>query len=400
MSLRRLTSLEVAGRAIFVRVDFNVPLTPEGEVADDSRIVASLPTLRYLLDKGGRLVIASHLGRPKGKPDRKLSLLPVRAVLSKYLKAPVGFAETIVGPEAEAAARVLKPGEALLLENLRFDPREEANDPEWSRALARLADAYVNDAFGSAHRAHASTVGITAFLPDRAAGFLMEKELSALGRLLEGAERPYVSILGGAKISGKIDVVKNLLPRVDRLLIGGGMMFTFLRAQGIATGRSLVEEEKIPLAAELLASPDGGKIGLPVDCRAAADTGGSDEGRVVPVSAIPPDRMGVDIGPESLAAIGAVLAEAKTVFWNGPMGIFEMPAYAAGTIGTAREVAIATRRGAFTVVGGGDSLAAVRRAEMEHQISHLSTGGGASLEFLEGRELPGVAALEAAARPA
>jgi len=400
VSLRRLTSLEVAGRAIFVRVDFNVPLTPEGEVADDSRIVASLPTLRYLLDKGGRLVIASHLGRPKGKPDRKLSLLPVRAVLSKYLKAPVGFAETIVGPEAEAAARVLKPGEALLLENLRFDPREEANDPEWSRALARLADAYVNDAFGSAHRAHASTVGITAFLPDRAAGFLMEKELSALGRLLEGAERPYVSILGGAKISGKIDVVKNLLPRVDRLLIGGGMMFTFLRAQGIATGRSLVEEEKIPLAAELLASPDGGKIGLPVDCRAAADTGGSDEGRVVPVSAIPPDRMGVDIGPESLAAIGAVLAEAKTVFWNGPMGIFEMPAYAAGTIGTAREVAIATRRGAFTVVGGGDSLAAVRRAEMEHQISHLSTGGGASLEFLEGRELPGVAALEAAARPA
>ncbi|HLQ66053.1 MAG TPA: phosphoglycerate kinase [Candidatus Limnocylindrales bacterium] len=400
MSLRRLTSLEVAGRAIFVRVDFNVPLTPEGEVADDSRIVASLPTLRYLLDKGGRLVIASHLGRPKGKPDRKLSLLPVRAVLSKYLKAPVGFAETIVGPEAEAAARVLKPGEALLLENLRFDPREEANDPEWSRALARLADAYVNDAFGSAHRAHASTVGITAFLPDRAAGFLMEKELSALGRLLEGAERPYVSILGGAKISGKIDVVKNLLPRVDRLLIGGGMMFTFLRAKGIATGRSLVEEEKIPLAAELLASPDGGKIGLPVDCRAAADTGGSDEGRVVPVSAIPPDRMGVDIGPESLAAIGAVLAEAKTVFWNGPMGIFEMPAYAAGTIGTAREVAIATRRGAFTVVGGGDSLAAVRRAEMEHQISHLSTGGGASLEFLEGRELPGVAALEAAARPA
>jgi phosphoglycerate kinase len=400
VALRRLTSLEVAGRVIFVRVDFNVPLTPEGEVADDSRIVASLPTLRYLLDKGGRLVVASHLGRPKGKRDVKLSLKPVRAVLAKYLKAPVGFAETIVGPEAEAAARALKPGEALLLENLRFDSREEANDAEWSSALARLADAYVNDAFGSAHRAHASTVGITAFLPDRAAGFLMEKELAALGRLLEGAERPYVAILGGAKISGKIDVVKNLLPRVDRLLIGGGMMFTFLRAKGIATGRSLVEEEKIPLAAELLASPDGAKIGLPVDCRVAADAGGSDEGRVVPVSAIPPDRMGVDIGPESLAAIDAVLAEAKTVFWNGPMGICEMPAYAAGTNGTAHEVANATRRGAFTVVGGGDSLAAVRRAEMEHQISHLSTGGGASLEFLEGRELPGVAALEAAARPA
>ena len=398
MALRRLSALEVAGRAIFVRVDFNVPLSPDGEVADDSRIVASLPTLRYLLDKGGRLVVASHLGRPKGKRDSKLSLKPVREALGKYLRAPVAFAETIVGSEAEAKAQALKPGETLLLENLRFDPREEANDAEFSRALSRLADAYVNDAFGSAHRAHASTVGITAYLADRAAGFLMEKELSALGKLLGDAERPYVAILGGAKISGKIDVVKNLLPRVDRLLIGGGMMFTFLRAKGIATGRSLVEEEKVPLAAELLASGEGRKIALPVDCRVAADPSGSDEGRLVPVTAIPPDRMGVDIGPESLQSVADALAEAKTVFWNGPMGIFEVPAYAAGTVGTARAVADATRRGAFSVVGGGDSLAAVRRAEVEHQISHLSTGGGASLEFLEGRELPGVAALEAATR--
>jgi phosphoglycerate kinase len=395
-SLRRLSSLGAAGRAVFVRVDFNVPLTHDGAVADDTRIVASLPTLRYLLDKGGRLIVASHLGRPKGKRDPKQSLKPVREVLDRYLRAHVAFSDEIVGPPAESAARALKPGETLLLENLRFDPREEANDAEFSRGLARLADCYVNDAFGSAHRAHASTVGITQFLSDRAAGFLMEKELSALGRLLTGAERPYVAILGGAKISGKIDVVRNLLAKVDRLLIGGGMMFTFLRAQGIATGKSLVEEDKVSLAKDLLATPEGAKILLPVDCRIANDITGSDPGTIVPVTAIPPDRMGVDIGPASIEAIAAALSDAKTVFWNGPMGVFETPAYATGTVGTAREVASATRRGAFTVVGGGDSLAAVHAAGVDDRISHLSTGGGASLEFLEGRELPGVAALEGA----
>jgi phosphoglycerate kinase len=400
MTFRRLNHLEAEGRTIFVRVDFNCPLKPEGGVADDTRIVASLPTLRYLLDKGARLVVASHLGRPKGKRDPKQSLMPVRDVLEKYLRAPVRFAPSIIGPEAAAEARALQPGQALLLENLRFDPREEANDPEFSRALAALAEAYVNDAFGSAHRAHASTVGITAHLADRAAGFLMEKELSALGRLLDGAARPYVAILGGAKISGKIDVLQNLLPRVDRVFVGGGMMFTFLRAKGLETGRSLVEEDRIPLAAELLRSAEGSKLLLPEDCRAAADPKGEDPGRIVPVTAIPPDRMGVDIGPASLGAVASALAEAKTVFWNGPMGIFEVPAYAEGTIGVAREMARATKRGAFTVVGGGDSLAAVNAAEVEHQISHLSTGGGASLEFLEGKELPGVAALEDAPRPA
>jgi phosphoglycerate kinase len=393
---RRLSSLDVEGRAVFVRVDFNVPLTKEGEVADDTRIVASLPTLRYLLDKGARLVVASHLGRPKGKRDPSQSLKPVRDTLERYLRSRVAFSDELVGPSAESAARALKAGETLLLENLRFDSREEQNDPEFSRGLAALAPCYVNDAFGSAHRAHASTVGITQFLSDRAAGFLMEKELSALGRLLTGAERPYVAILGGAKISGKIDVVRNLLPKVDGLLIGGGMMFTFLRAQGIAIGKSLVEEDKVSLAKDLLGSPDGKKILLPVDCRVATDISGSDPGSVVSVSAIPSDKMGVDIGPASIEAIAAALADAKTVFWNGPMGVFETPAYAAGTVGTAREVANATRRGAFTVVGGGDSLAAVHAAGVDHQISHLSTGGGASLEFLEGRELPGVVALEGA----
>ncbi|MGE5178471.1 MAG: phosphoglycerate kinase [Bacteroidota bacterium] len=400
MSFRKLNTLDAAGRRLFVRVDFNVPLKPEGGVADDTRIVASLPTLRYLLDKGAKLIVASHLGRPKGKPDPRQSLKPVRDVLEKYLKSTVRFGETIVGPEAEAQARALAPGEILLLENLRFDPREEKNDPGFSQALAALAEAYVNDAFGSAHRAHASTVGITAHLHDRVAGFLMEKELNALGRLLHGAERPYVAILGGAKISGKIDVLQNLLPRVDRVLVGGGMMFTFLRAKGLATGRSLVEEDKVALAASLLGSSEGAKLVLPEDCRVASGPDGSDPGRVVPVTAIPGESMGVDIGPVSLGALATALADAKTVFWNGPMGIFEVAAYAEGTVGVAREMARATKRGAFTVVGGGDSLAAVHAAEVEHQITHLSTGGGASLEFLEGKELPGVAALEEAPRPA
>jgi phosphoglycerate kinase len=399
MSHRTLSSLEVAGRRVFVRVDFNVPMDADGAVADETRIVATLPTLRYLLQKNARLVLASHLGRPKGKRDPKQSLRPVQERLERFLRKPVAFADGIVGSGAEAAAASLKDGEILLLENLRFDPREEANDPEFSRNLAQLADVYVNDAFGSAHRAHASTVGITAYLSERAPGFLMEKELAALGRLLHGAERPFVAILGGAKISGKIDVVQNLLPRVDRLVVGGGMMFTFLRARGVETGASLVEADRVPMAKELLEGPDALKIGLPVDCRAADDLSGSDPGAIVPTTSIPVDRMGVDIGPSSVEAIAAILADARTVFWNGPMGVFEVPAYAEGTIGVAREVAKATKRGAFTVVGGGDSLAAIHKAGLESQISHCSTGGGASLEFLEGRELPGVAALDGAAAP-
>ena len=399
MSFRRLNELEVSGRRVFVRVDFNVPLGPKGEVSDDSRIVASLPTIRYLIGKGARLVLASHLGRPKGKVDPKQSLRPVRDLLEKFLRAPVAFSEAIVGPSAEAASRALSDGGVLLLENLRFDPREEANDPELSRALAALADAYVDDAFGAAHRAHASIAGMTSYLSDCAAGFLLEQELKALGKLLAGPEHPYVAILGGAKISGKIDVLRNLLPRVDRLVIGGGMMFTFLRARGLATGRSLVEADRIPLAKEILDdSSQARKILLPSDCVAAEDISGADPGRVVPVTAIPEDRAGVDIGPESLASIADALAEARTIFWNGPMGVFEVPRYAEGTMRVAVEVAKATKRGAFTVVGGGDSLAAVKRAGVDGQISHCSTGGGASLEFLEGKTLPGVAALEASAK--
>jgi phosphoglycerate kinase len=397
MAYRTLPSLEVAGRRVFVRADFNVPLASDGSVADDTRIVETLPTLRYLLGKNARLVLASHLGRPKGKRDPKQSLRAVRERLEKFLRKPVAFAESIVGTETEAAAAALEDGEVLLLENVRFDPREEENDREFSKALARLADVYVNDAFGSAHRAHASTVGMTAFVAERAAGFLMAKELAALGKLLAGAERPFVTILGGAKISGKIDVVQNLLPRVDKLVIGGGMMFTFLRAKGLATGTSLVEEDRIEMAKSLLAGPHASKILLPTDCRVADDIRGSDPGTIVAVTGIPSDRAGVDIGPTSIEAIGTLLADARTVFWNGPMGVFEVPGFDAGTVGVAHDVAKATKRGAFTVVGGGDSLAAVHRAGVETQISHCSTGGGASLEFLEGRELPGVAALEGAA---
>jgi phosphoglycerate kinase len=398
MAFRRLTELPVAGRRVFLRVDFNVPLSAEGTVSDDSRIVASLPTIRYLLEKGARLVVSSHLGRPKGKRDPKQSLRPVRDLLEKYLRKPVAFAETIIGPEAEAASRALADGGVLLLENLRFDPREEKNDPELSAALAALADCYVNDAFGAAHRAHASTEGITRHLTECAAGLLLERELSALGRLLTGAERPYVTILGGAKISGKIDVLTNLLPRVDRVLIGGGMMFTFLKARGLAIGRSLVEEDRIEMARTILEDPaNAGKVLLPVDCLVVKSLDSGEPGEVVPVNAISEDGIGVDIGPESVDAIAGALSDARTILWNGPMGIFEKAAYARGTLAVAERMAKATKRGAFTVVGGGDSLAAVHQAGIAEQMSHCSTGGGASLEFLEGKTLPGVAALERAA---
>jgi phosphoglycerate kinase len=389
--------LKCAGQRVLVRVDFNVPVA-DGAVTDDTRIVGALPTIRYLLQQGARVVLCSHLGRPKGGPDTKNSLKPVRERLSRLLRMDVAWADDCVGPAAEAAAAALKDGEVLLLENLRFHAEEEKNDPAFAAALAKLGDCYVNDAFGTAHRAHASTEGVTHFLKPAVAGFLMQKELDYLGTALDQPKRPYVAVLGGSKISGKIDVITALLGKVDRLLVGGAMMFTFLKAQGKPVGRSLVEDDKLELARTVLA--DAAKRGvdlvLPVDCIASAAPDGSAPGAPKRVEALAADEMGVDIGPESLAMFAGKLRDAKTVVWNGPMGIFEVPAFAAGTMGVARALADLKAGGAVTVVGGGDSVAAVQQSGLAERFSHLSTGGGASLEFLEGKVLPGVAALEAA----
>ena len=386
--------LEPAGRRVLVRVDFNVPIK-DGAVADDSRIVAAIPTIRYLLGKRSRVILMSHLGRPKAGPDPKLSLKPVAERLSRLLRMPVPLAPDCVGPEVERMAAALKDGEVLLLENLRFHPEEEKNDPDFARRLAALGELYVNDAFGTAHRAHASTEGVTHILRPAVAGFLMQQELEYLGRALEQPARPFVAVLGGAKISGKIDVLTALLGRVDRLLVGGAMMFTFLRAQGRATGRSLVEEDRVDLARTLLeqAAARGVELVLPVDCVVSSAVDGSAPGTPRAVDAIGAGEIGVDIGPESVSLFATRVRDAKTVVWNGPMGIFEVPAFAAGTLGVARAIAEATGRGAITVVGGGDSVAAVQQLGLGEKFTHLSTGGGASLEFLEGRVLPGVAAL-------
>jgi phosphoglycerate kinase len=376
---------------VLVRVDFNVPLR-DGQVADDSRIRATLPTLDYLGKAGARVILMSHLGRPK-KADPALSLAPVAARLSELTGKPVAFATDCIGDVPERLAQALPAGGLLLLENLRFHPEEEANDAAFARALARLGQVYVNDAFGTAHRAHASTVGVTAYLHPAAAGLLLARELEVLGRALERPERPFVAILGGAKISGKIDVITHLLPRVDRMLIGGAMMFTFAAAKGLQTGRSLVEPDRVDLARDLLRQA-GPKLLLPVDTvvAKAPDASGA-PGRVVPLDAIPAGEAGVDIGPGTVAEFKAVLAGARTVLWNGPMGIFEVAAFARGTREVAKLLADATDHGATTIVGGGDSVAAIEEAGLGDRVSHLSTGGGASLEFLEGKVLPGVAAL-------
>jgi phosphoglycerate kinase len=399
MNVRRkgLRDLEPASKRVLVRVDFNVPVK-EGAVTDDTRIAAAMPSIRYLLQKGARVVLMSHLGRPKGGPDPKASLAPVAARLERLLRQPVAFASDCVGPAVESMAGALVDGQVLLLENLRFHPEEEKNDDGFARQLAKLGDMYVNDAFGTAHRAHASTEGVTRFLRPAVAGFLMQKELEYLGGALEDPARPFVAVLGGSKISGKIDVITALLPRVDRLLIGGAMMFTFLRAQGIATGRSLVEEDRIETAREVLAKAKERRVELvlPVDCVASMAADGSAPSRTCAVSELRPDEMGVDIGPESVRHFADRLRDAKTILWNGPMGIFEVEAFAAGTFGLARAMADASGRGAVTVVGGGDSVAAIQQSGLAERFTHLSTGGGASLEFLEGRELPGVAALDPA----
>jgi phosphoglycerate kinase len=387
MNKKTVRDIDVAGKRVLVRVDFNVPLE-KGQVTDDTRIRAALPTIRYLIDHRARVILMSHLGRPKGGPSDDLRLEPVARRLSELLGQEVHYVRDCIGPEVEAAVQALGEGEVLLLENLRFHPEEEKNDPAFAAQLAKLGDVYVNDAFGAAHRAHASTAGIAQYLP-AVAGFLMEKELTFLGKALESPERPFITILGGAKISDKIGVIRNLLSRVDRLLIGGGMANTFLKAMGYEMGDSLVEMESLDVARELLQAA-GDKLRLPVDVVIADRFDNDAERRVVKVDAVPAGWRVLDIGPETVAAFRAELANAKTVVWNGPMGVFEFPNFAAGTFAIAETLASLP---ATTIVGGGDSVAAVQKAGVAYQITHISTGGGASLEFLEGRTLPGVAAL-------
>ncbi|MGQ9666875.1 MAG: phosphoglycerate kinase [Anaerolineae bacterium] len=387
MNKKTVRDIDVAGKRVLVRVDFNVPLE-KGQVTDDTRIRAAIPTIRYLIDHGARVILMSHLGRPKGGPSDDLRLEPVARRLSELLGKEVRYMRDCIGPEVEAAVRSLQEGEVLLMENLRFHPEEEKNDPAFAAQLAKLGDVYVNDAFGAAHRAHASTAGIAQHLP-AVAGFLMEKELTFLGKALENPERPFITILGGAKISDKIGVIRNLIPRVDRLLIGGGMANTFLKAQGYEMGDSLVEEESLDTARELLQAA-GDKLRLPVDVVIADRFDNEAQRRVVQVDAVPAGWRVLDIGPETIEAFRTELANAKTVVWNGPMGVFEFPNFAAGTFAIAETLASLP---ATTIVGGGDSVAAVQRAGVAYQITHISTGGGASLEFLEGRTMPGVAAL-------
>ena len=385
-----ISDLDLRGKRVFMRVDFNVPIEG-GRITDDTRIEASLPSIRYVLEKGGRLILASHLGRPKGKPEPKYSLKPVAARLSELLGKQVAFAPDCVGPEVEKMVSSLRDGDALLLENLRFHAEEEKNDPAFARQLAALCDVYVNDAFGTAHRAHASTAGITKFVKQAAAGFLMQKELEALSHALTKAEKPYVAIVGGAKISDKIELIENLLNIATTILIGGAMAYTFFRARGLETGKSLVEVEKIDLAKELLARASQKKvpIELPVDHVVAPGLDSTDS-QVTPVDRTPADRMGLDIGPETVRRYSEIVRRAKTIVWNGPMGVFEKPQFAEGTFAIARAVA---ESNAFSIVGGGDSAAAVARSGVESKITHISTGGGATLEFLSGRKLPGVEVL-------
>jgi phosphoglycerate kinase len=396
MSKLSIRDLPLSNHRVLMRVDFNVPLE-DGRVMDDTRVRETLPTIEYALRRGARLVLVAHLGRPKGKPNPKMSLKPVaerlRMLLDKDL-APgenVGFCPDCVGPEAEEMAGKLEQGQTLLLENLRFHPEEEANDEKFSKQLASLADFYVNDAFGTAHRAHASTVGVTKFVKKSAAGLLMEKELQYLGKALQHPERPFIAILGGAKVSDKIDVIRNLMNKVDALIIGGGMAFTFLKAQGEPVGKSLVEEDKIDLARQLLqqAKTHRMKFLLPVD-HVVADKIDANAA-VQTVSRIPANLMALDIGPKTVELFVKEIAGARTIVWNGPMGVVEVAPFAKGTFKIAQ--AVAENAGATSIVGGGDSVSAVHAAGVADKITHISTGGGASLEFLEGKKLPGVEAL-------
>ncbi|MGE5549012.1 MAG: phosphoglycerate kinase [Bacteroidota bacterium] len=392
MNKMTVKDLDVRGKRVLVRVDFNVPVDEGGRITDDTRIVAALPTIKYLCEQGAKVILASHFGRPKGGPDPKYSLAPVAKRLGELLGRSVAMAEDCVGQAVQAAVDALAPGDVLLLENVRFHPEEEKNDREFAKKLASLADLYVNDAFGTAHRAHASTAGVAEFLRPAAAGFLMQKEIEIMGKAISRPERPFVAILGGAKVKDKIGVITNLLEKVDTLIIGGGMAYTFLKAKGCEIGRSLLDAENVSFAAQMMqtAASKGVRLLLPVDTVVTDDLKNPTMSKIVPSDRIPADLEGVDIGPDTIKLFAAAIKGAKTVVWNGPMGVFEVPRFAAGTKAVAQAMA---ESGAVTIVGGGDSAAAVEQMGFADRMTHISTGGGASLEFLEGRELPGVAAL-------
>ena len=385
-----LNDVNLGGKRVLCRVDFNVPIA-DGQVSDDSRIVAALKTVKHILQQGGKLILASHLGRPKGKVDAKYTLAPIARRLGELLGREVPLAPDCIGPEVQKMVDALKNGDVLLLENVRFHAEEELNDPAFSRELAKLADAYVNDAFGTAHRAHASTEGVAHLLNPAVAGFLMEDEIRYLGQALTEPARPFVAILGGAKAKDKIPVIHNLIKKVDMLLIGGGMAYTFLKAEGLEVGRSLVQEDQLELARDLLAESRAQNVTvlLPEDHLTGSDPE-SNEAHTYENSAFPQDEMGLDIGPKTVQRYADVIAKAQTVVWNGPMGVFENATFAQGTFAIAKALADS---GAVTIIGGGDSMAAVKRSGLEDRMTHISTGGGASLEFLEGKKLPGIQAL-------
>lgn len=395
MNKLTIDKVELKGKRVLVRVDFNVPLDENLNITDDIRITESLPTIKKIVAEGGKAILMSHLGRPKGGPNPKYSLKPTAKRLGELLGKEVKLAPDCIGAETKAMVDAMQNGDVLILENVRFHAEEEKNDPTFAKQLAELGDIYINDAFGSAHRAHASTEGVTKFIKTSAAGYLMQKELDYLGGAITNPKRPYVAILGGAKISGKIDVINNLLGKVDTLIVGGGMAYTFYKAEGKEIGTSLLEAEKIDLAKEVLANAkkSGIKFLLPKDVVVASEFNNDSPSTVVSVDAMPADKMGLDIGPETVKLFSAELANAKTIVWNGPMGVFEMDNFAKGTNAIAQALVDATAKGAITVIGGGDSAAAITKAGLKDKVSHVSTGGGASLEFLEGKALPGVVAL-------
>ena len=395
MNKMSIRDVDLRDKRVLMRVDFNVPLDDQGHITNDIRIRKALPTIQYAIEHGARLILMSHLGRPKGRVVASMSLKPVADRLGELLGKPVQFSNDCVGESVKRAVTSLKPGDVLLLENLRFHIEEEKNDPEFARKLAGLGEIYVNDAFGTAHRAHASTEGVTHYISPCVAGFLMEKEIEYLARAIESPVRPFVAIIGGAKISGKIDVIQNLLNKVDALLIGGGMAFTFYKAQGYEIGKSILEADKVDLAKEILSEVESKKVNfmLPIDVVVADKIDPNAKTKIVPVDQIPVNMVGVDIGTETIKRFEDVIVGAKTVVWNGPMGIFEVDAFAKGTDAVAEAMAKATEQGSVTIVGGGDSVAAVSKAGLEDKITHISTGGGASLELLSGYKLPGLEAL-------